>query len=54
MLWTVPNALTWMRIFAIPLVVVLFYMPFPWSDPAAGSLVCHRGYYRHARWLLRA
>ena len=43
MLWTVPNALTWMRIFAIPLVVVLFYMPFPWSDPAAGALFAIAG-----------
>ncbi|MFM7396708.1 MAG: CDP-diacylglycerol--glycerol-3-phosphate 3-phosphatidyltransferase [Gammaproteobacteria bacterium] len=38
MLLTVPNVLTWMRIFSIPIVVVLFYMPFPWSDPAAGAL----------------
>ena len=43
MLWTVPNALTWMRIFAIPIVVVLFYMPFPWSDPAAGALFAIAG-----------
>ncbi|RYG85927.1 CDP-diacylglycerol--glycerol-3-phosphate 3-phosphatidyltransferase, partial [bacterium] len=33
-----PNALTWLRIFAVPLVVVLFYMPEPWADPAAGLL----------------
>jgi CDP-diacylglycerol--glycerol-3-phosphate 3-phosphatidyltransferase len=38
MLLTLPNVLTWMRILAIPLVVVLFYLPYPWSDPAAGLL----------------
>ena len=43
MLWTVPNALTWMRIFSIPIVVLLFYMPFPWSDPAAGALFALAG-----------
>src|SRR5437763_14753012 len=31
-----PNALTWTRIAAIPLIVLLFYMPYPWADPAAG------------------
>lgn len=43
MLLTVPNVLTWMRIFSIPIVVVLFYMPFPWSDPAAGALFAIAG-----------
>ncbi|MFM8586314.1 MAG: CDP-diacylglycerol--glycerol-3-phosphate 3-phosphatidyltransferase [Gammaproteobacteria bacterium] len=43
MLLTVPNVLTWMRIFSIPVVVVLFYMPFPWSDPAAGALFALAG-----------
>lgn len=38
MLFTVPNTLTWLRIFAIPIVVVLFYLPYPWSDPAAGTM----------------
>ena len=33
-----PNVLTWLRIFAVPLVVVLFYMPEGWADPAAGLL----------------
>ncbi len=36
MLWTVPNILTWIRIAAIPLIVVLFYAPYHWADPAAG------------------
>ncbi|MEO7774571.1 MAG: CDP-diacylglycerol--glycerol-3-phosphate 3-phosphatidyltransferase [Steroidobacteraceae bacterium] len=36
--WNLPNILTWGRIVAIPLVVVLFYLPFWWSDPAAGLL----------------
>jgi len=43
MLLTVPNVLTWMRIFSIPVVVALFYMPFPWSDPAAGALFALAG-----------
>ena len=43
MLLTVPNVLTWMRIFSIPIVVLLFYMPFPWSDPAAGALFALAG-----------
>ena len=33
-----PNALTWLRILAVPLVVVLFYMPESWADRAAGLL----------------
>jgi len=38
MVWNLPNTLTWLRIFAIPLVVVLFYLPYTWADPAAGLL----------------
>lgn len=34
--WNVPNTLTWLRIAAIPLVVLLFYMPYSWAGPAAG------------------
>ena len=43
MLLTVPNMLTWMRIFAIPVVVVLFYLTFHWSDPAAGAVFAIAG-----------
>ena len=43
MLLTVPNTLTWLRIFAIPVVVILFYLPFPWSDPAAGAMFAVAG-----------
>jgi CDP-diacylglycerol--glycerol-3-phosphate 3-phosphatidyltransferase len=43
MLWTVPNILTWIRIAAIPLIVVLFYAPYPWADPAAGLLFAAAG-----------
>jgi CDP-diacylglycerol--glycerol-3-phosphate 3-phosphatidyltransferase len=43
MIWNLPNTLTWMRIFAIPLVIVLFYLPFPWADPAAGLLFALAG-----------
>jgi CDP-diacylglycerol--glycerol-3-phosphate 3-phosphatidyltransferase len=39
----VPNALTWVRIIAIPLVVVAFYLPVPWSRPAAGLLFALAG-----------
>jgi len=38
MRFNLPNVLTWLRILAIPAVVVLFYIPAPWSDPAAGLL----------------
>ena len=43
MLWNLPNTLTWLRIAAIPLIVLLFYMPYPWSDPAAGLLFAAAG-----------
>ena len=38
MIWNLPNTLTWLRIFAIPLVVMLYSLPYHWSDPAAGLL----------------
>src|SRR5689334_5548065 len=38
MSWNLPNALTWFRIVAIPLVVVVFYLPTSWARPAAGLL----------------
>jgi phosphatidylglycerophosphate synthase len=41
--WNLPNTLTWLRIFAIPLVIVLFYLPFTWADPAAGLLFAAAG-----------
>jgi CDP-diacylglycerol---glycerol-3-phosphate 3-phosphatidyltransferase len=31
----VPNALTWLRILMIPAILVLFYLPYGWADPAA-------------------
>lgn len=43
MLWTIPNILTWIRIAAIPLIVLLFYAPFRWADPAAGLLFAAAG-----------
>jgi CDP-diacylglycerol---glycerol-3-phosphate 3-phosphatidyltransferase len=33
--WTVPNILTWIRIAAIPLVILAFYAPYHWHDLAA-------------------
>jgi CDP-diacylglycerol---glycerol-3-phosphate 3-phosphatidyltransferase len=41
--WNLPNTLTWIRIAAIPLIVVLFYAPYPWADPAAGLLFAAAG-----------
>ena len=40
---SVPNTLTWTRIAAIPLIVLLFYMPYSWADPAAGLLFAAAG-----------
>jgi len=36
--FNLPIALTWFRIVAIPLVVIVFYWPAPWARPAAGLL----------------
>ena len=41
--WNLPNTLTWLRIAAIPLIVLLFYMPYHWSDPGAGLLFAAAG-----------
>src|ERR1700704_2938796 len=41
--WNWPNTLTWLRICAIPLIAVLFYMPYPWRYPAAGLLFAAAG-----------
>ena len=38
MRFNLPNALTWFRIVAIPLVVMVFYWRAPWARPAAGLL----------------
>ena len=38
-----PNTLTWIRIVAIPLIVVVFYLPVPWARPAAGLLFALAG-----------
>jgi phosphatidylglycerophosphate synthase len=43
MVWNLPNTLTWLRIFAIPLVIVFFYLPYHWADPAAGLLFAVAG-----------
>ena len=42
MSWNLPNTLTWTRIAAIPLIVLLFYMPYTWADPG-GVAVCRAG-----------
>src|SRR5579871_4292137 len=33
--WNLPIALTWLRILMIPAIIVLFYVPYWWSGPAA-------------------
>lgn len=38
MAWNLPNILTWLRIVAVPVVPLLFYLPYHWADPAAGLL----------------
>jgi CDP-diacylglycerol--glycerol-3-phosphate 3-phosphatidyltransferase len=38
MAWNLPNILTWLRIVAVPLVIVLFYLPHKWADIFAGLL----------------
>jgi CDP-diacylglycerol---glycerol-3-phosphate 3-phosphatidyltransferase len=42
-LWNWPNLLTWVRIAAIPLVVIAFYLPVSWADPAAGLIFAAAG-----------
>lgn len=39
----VANLLTWLRIALIPIVVVLFYLPYGWGDVAAGLLFAVAG-----------
>src|SRR6201985_1649645 len=41
--WNLPNTLTSTRIAAIPLIILLFFMPYPWADPAAGLLFAAAG-----------
>lgn len=41
--WTLPNLLTWVRIAAIPLVVIAFYVNAHWADPAAGLIFAAAG-----------
>ena len=43
MVFNLPNALTWIRIIAIPLIVVLFFLPYDWGEPAAGVLFAIAG-----------
>jgi CDP-diacylglycerol---glycerol-3-phosphate 3-phosphatidyltransferase len=41
--FNLPNSLTWFRIVAIPLVVIVFYLPVSWAHPAAGWLFAFAG-----------
>lgn len=40
---SLPNILTWIRILAIPLIVVIFFLPVSWAAPAAGLLFALAG-----------
>ena len=40
---TLPNVLTWIRILAIPLIVVVYYAPISWAGPAAALLFALAG-----------
>ena len=40
---SLPNMLTWVRIAAIPLVVIAYYLPYHWSNPAAGLIFAAAG-----------
>jgi CDP-diacylglycerol--glycerol-3-phosphate 3-phosphatidyltransferase len=40
---TLPNVLTLIRIIAIPLIVIVFYAPVPWSGPGAAILFALAG-----------
>jgi CDP-diacylglycerol--glycerol-3-phosphate 3-phosphatidyltransferase len=39
----IPNALTWLRILMIPAIIVLFYLPYWWADPAACAAFAFAG-----------
>jgi CDP-diacylglycerol--glycerol-3-phosphate 3-phosphatidyltransferase len=41
--FNLPNLLTSIRILAIPLVVLVFFLPVPWAGPAAGLLFAFAG-----------
>ena len=41
--YTIPNLLTALRIASIPAIVVLFYLPYTWSDMACGLMFALAG-----------
>ncbi len=41
--WNLPNTLTWLRILMIPAILVLFYLPYWWKDPAACAAFAFAG-----------
>ena len=52
--FNLPNALTWFRIVAIPLVVIVFYLPVTVGATRRGAVVRARRHHRLARRLSRA
>ncbi len=42
--FNIATAVTWFRIAAIPLIVLVFYAPFPWARPAAAVLFTLAGF----------
>lgn len=43
MSWNLPNLLTWLRIVLIPVLGLIFLLPYPWSDAAAAALFAFAG-----------
>lgn len=43
MTFNLPTTLTWIRILAIPLIVIVFLLPVSWAGPAAGLLFALAG-----------
>ncbi|MGT0149957.1 CDP-diacylglycerol--glycerol-3-phosphate 3-phosphatidyltransferase [Vibrio metschnikovii] len=45
----IPNILSLLRLFLIPVFIVVFYLPYSWSPFAAAMIFCG-WFYRLARW----
>lgn len=43
MSWNLPNLLTWLRIVLIPVLGLIFVLPYPWSNAAAAAVFAFAG-----------
>ena len=43
MSWNLPNLLTWLRIILIPVLGLIFLLPYPWSNATAAALFAFAG-----------